>query len=879
MILETNTGAAFSLEDSTNEVEAAALKLSHIPKQAVKRATATEFSDLLNSSRAIGTSPPPTHTSHRLPIRAGEGAAAPAASTGKLRPVTRPNSNPQSSGKLRKPTKTPEDLTKYQQRRRDQYEPLSSGQPTPRKANTTRENRDGQGTTRRGKAARNATPDLNRDELQASAFPTTHRASKSIKQEDFEIGSSPPSSSHQRKSSRFSGGHSMTELGTTEQSKPVEVVVRRKKRKSDDDTEEVEVAEHQPPKRGRPSRLGKAREPAKASNGTKSSSKQGPAKEASNLPNHPAKRGRPRLTDNNTRSADPAEYVQYSDEEVDKANPAKRGRPRALQKSDTPVTSSRETRSNRTTASQGGKSNKAVLATQTRAQSANRAREQKGPKKQTKPQATHSTRGNRGAREQPAQDMEDEEEEEVESDASVEESTAGGHQRPSNDIVRQVRSGPRRAQSLKGEASGRLKSKPSHLVKKINGQISHDAIEGEEEDEGEGEDEEFAEQTVVQDDQVGLSSGDEDTKGELYGQMLTLQKVVKAVKDLNGKHPFATNTGQKISRECQNTRKLFGLAATGDGPETEELLNSTLVDIHEIINDLKVNSTNEDKLELVQDIYARTFPSLVHLLDNVIKYYSTKVPESSDGYALDTDSLATVLAFVQLILSLEDSVKKWPEKPDTSLAIVRPIRHNVIGPLRSVANALSAELRSQEKAIAARRAREAQDEAWRQAQEQAARRREDAAKLAARKTHWHLLHVARMCCEPDVYRHDHLRMKSQIDDAVDLDANGVQFERVTVFKDRDWSRRPEQGGGTPLEGPEWTDEQCLALLDGLRIYQGPQVFEKIFKRYCRPGDILRRYNVEEITQQAAYLRKMAIKADETSREETEQWILDIPVLR
>jgi len=825
LILETSTRAAFSLEDFTNEVEATALELSYTPKQAAELATATEFSNLLNSSRAIGTSPPPTHTGHRLPIRAGEAAAAPAASTGKLRPVTRPDSKPQSSGKLRKPTKTPENLAKYQQRRRDEYELPSSSQPTSRKANTTREDRDEQGTTRRGKAARNATPDLNRDEPQASAFPTVRRASKSIEQDDFEIRPSPPSSSHRRKSGRLSGGSPMTEPGTTEQNKPVEVVVKHKKRKSNDDIREVEVAEHQPPKRGRPSRLEKAREPAKASNGTKSSSKQGPAMEASNLPNHPAKRGRPRLTDNNTRSADPAEYVQDNDEKVNKANPAKRGRPRALQKSDTPAASSRETRNIRTTASQGSKSNKAVLATQTRAQSANRAREKKGLGKQTKPQATHGTRGNRGAGEQLAQDMEEEQEGEVESDASVEESTAGGHQRSSNNIARQIRSGPRRAQGLKGEASGRLKSKPSHLVKKINSQVSHDPIGDEEEDESESQDEEYAEQMAVQDDQVGLSSCNEDTTEELYGQMPTLQKVAKTIEDLKGNHPFATNTGQEISRECRDTRKLFELAATGYGLETDEELLNSLVNIHEIINDLKVNSTNEDKLELVQDIYARTFSSLVRLLVKVTGYYSTKVPESSnDGYALDTDSLATVLAFVKLILSLGDSVKKWPEKPDTSLAVVRPIKHDVIVPLRSLAKALSAELRSQEKAIATRRAREAQDEAWRQAEERAARRREDAAKLAARKMHWHLLHVARMCCEPDVYRHDHLRMKSQIDDAVDLDANGVRFERVTLFKDRDGSRRPEQGGGTPPEGPEWTDEQCLALLDGLRIYQGERLF-------------------------------------------------------
>ena len=227
MTLETSTRAAFSLENFTNEVEAAALEPSHTSKQAAELATADELSNLLNSSRAIGTSPPPTHTGHRPPIRAGEAVAAPATSTGKLRPVTRPDSKPQSSGKLRKPTKTSENLTKYQQRRWDEYELPSSSQPTPRKANTTRGGRDRQGTTRRSKAARNATPDLNRDEPQTSASPTVRRTSKSTEQDDFEIRSSPPSSSHRRKSSRLSRGNSMTELGTTEQNKLVEVVVKR----------------------------------------------------------------------------------------------------------------------------------------------------------------------------------------------------------------------------------------------------------------------------------------------------------------------------------------------------------------------------------------------------------------------------------------------------------------------------------------------------------------------------------------------------------------------------------------------------------------------------------------------------------------------------
>ncbi|OCL09548.1 hypothetical protein AOQ84DRAFT_19007 [Glonium stellatum] len=773
----------------------AALGLSRPPQQATEYTKAVELSNLLNSSRAPSASLPPTRTSQRLPIRANEPSTAPAVYTDKLKHDARPDSAPQSSGKLRKPTKAPEDLGKWQRRKRDQYELLSSAQSTPRKANTTRGSTVRRGTTRRSNIAQNGAADPDRDELQASASPMVRRVSKSIEKVGLEIGSSPPSSSHRRRSTRLRRGNAMNETGTTERSNPVEVVVRHKKRKSNEDIEEVEVAKRQPPKRGRPARVTKTQELENASNGTKSGAERGLAGEASNL-SRPAKRGRPRLTEENIPSADLDGDAQDDDEEVQKVGHAKRGRPSASQKLGAPATSSKETRSNRNTPSQKGKSNKAVLGTQAQLQ------------------ATRNTRGSRsGVREQSAQIIEDEDEEEAE------EIIDNGPQQSSNNTVSQVRS-ERQAQGSKAEASRRQTTRSSQLAENGSSQISPDAIE--DEDESEDQDEEHPERTLVQNDQVGVSTGDEDIVHELYGQMPTLRKMVKTIKELNRKLPFITNTGREISKECRDTGRVFGQAASGDDLEPdEEPLNSTLANIHDIINGLKVNSTNEVKLGLVQDIYARTFPSLVSLLINIIKYYATKVPESSsDEYALDTDSLATVLEFVELILSLEDSVKTWPEKPDTSLAIVRPIRHNIIKPLRSLARAFSTELRRQRKAVASRRAREALDQEWRQAEEQAARRREDAAKLAARKAHWHVLHVARMWCEPDVGRHGHLHMKSQIDDAVDLDANGVRFERVTVFKDRDGSSWPEQGGGTPLEGPEWTDEQCLALLDGLRVYQG-----------------------------------------------------------
>ena len=65
---------------------------------------------------------------------------------------------------------------------------------------------------------------------------------------------------------------------------------------------------------------------------------------------------------------------------------------------------------------------------------------------------------------------------------------------------------------------------------------------------------------------------------------------------------------------------------------------------------------------------------------------------------------------------------------------------------------------------------------------------------------------------------------------------------------------------------------CLTLL----TRSGPDVYRKIFRRYCCRGGPLQDFNVSEIVDKAVSLRASLIKVAVEDGEDQEQWVLDIP---
>ncbi|KAF2453809.1 hypothetical protein BDY21DRAFT_366795 [Lineolata rhizophorae] len=217
------------------------------------------------------------------------------------------------------------------------------------------------------------------------------------------------------------------------------------------------------------------------------------------------------------------------------------------------------------------------------------------------------------------------------------------------------------------------------------------------------------------------------------------------------------------------------------------------------------------------------------------------------------------------IISLE-RVSNWEEKGDPTKGFAKPVRNEIIAQLKKIVP----EFRRASKELLRHKQRKYEHAAERQRREREAILEAKAAEKAKRKNKWYALHVERLDVEPDPRRLGHLRMTERRH--VDVDANGLPFERVAVFCPRNSRAYPLLNAEMQAE---WSDEEKAALIDGLREYEGPEVFECIFQKYCRPGGPLRPYSVLQITTQAARLRKYFV-GDNTADHGIESWMLNIP---
>jgi hypothetical protein len=55
------------------------------------------------------------------------------------------------------------------------------------------------------------------------------------------------------------------------------------------------------------------------------------------------------------------------------------------------------------------------------------------------------------------------------------------------------------------------------------------------------------------------------------------------------------------------------------------------------------------------------------------------------------------------------------------------------------------------------------------------------------------------------------------------------------------------------------------------------VYQNVFRKYCRPGGVLRKYTVVDIVEEAMYLRSKYIEWDLADGKQPEDWIVNIPV--
>ena len=331
----------------------------------------------------------------------------------------------------------------------------------------------------------------------------------------------------------------------------------------------------------------------------------------------------------------------------------------------------------------------------------------------------------------------------------------------------------------------------------------------------------------------------------------------------------------KFQEHCSQIREV--LQEPFRDEQSSEYDTTIFAHCSEIFNDVRLlaerYSTQQAAKRLSHKVYLIVMCGMASLFRDLLKFYKMWNCEEE---ALDLRGFGLNIAIkvADCIVSFQNSTKSTEaeEGSKTRGYVTRAnISRVIVEPLEKVCKALKKEREKQEAHASLLRRKE--EVAY--LEKRKAQLRERRERAEARKDEWHSLHVARLAAEPDPRRFAHLRLKELASDT-NLDANGDPFERLELFAPR-VQASPAAQQSQLIDHSEWTDVELAALLDGLKTFKGPSVFNDLFAAYCGPGAPLRQYNVQQITRKAAYLRRTLMRADLSQDKESEDWINSIPV--
>jgi hypothetical protein len=385
-----------------------------------------------------------------------------------------------------------------------------------------------------------------------------------------------------------------------------------------------------------------------------------------------------------------------------------------------------------------------------------------------------------------------------------------------------------------------------------------------------------------------LQNGD-GSHGEVAGQAAYTPEALGRVFDFLDleKRPGRCDTELclALKRKCVEKHALFQKHNLPFG----ELAQHTR-DIQHMLKEVKKVQLDDDRRAVELDVYGYVFRPLTKVLKSL---YSC-LADNCDDIATSLEAMRIISPLVHDILALKDSISEWkisiPQRHNGD-RIIKDANSQLIAPLREVEAIFSKRLSILEEKEENQR-RLARFEQEIEEEDKEFLRQEEAAEAKRIKwDRWQALHIARMECEPDPRRRRHLFI-TKLEDLEEKDANGVVFERLPVFTNRDTLPLPRP---SMAEAKPWSPEQETALLEGLDVYSGrvvhivhdiqsltrptgPKVLHEIFRHYCRPGGLLRDFNVVDIVAQVSSLRSSLSKYYQENDWEIPAWVKQIPVL-
>ncbi|KAK0839982.1 hypothetical protein LTR03_010874 [Friedmanniomyces endolithicus] len=365
-------------------------------------------------------------------------------------------------------------------------------------------------------------------------------------------------------------------------------------------------------------------------------------------------------------------------------------------------------------------------------------------------------------------------------------------------------------------------------------------------------------------------------QARLYGQLPTLRAVCKSLKSIGVQTLDGSPQPQciirlkddKVIAAVNLSNKVLTKLENEDDPRSDLINAADTVDALYHIRD--GNEPKFDNVVRIKNIYFHLFPHLVRMVYRMLLTYEELDAGKELGSPLTTEHLRLVRTAIKVVLDLAEGAKKYV-RPPSRLCLVQPVDNGVVAPLKVVYKAFTRAHSQLERAAEHKRQRQLEaerDALTAEREEEEARHAEHFKKV---KQKWQQLHFERVCAEGGIMslqKRNHLRCVPTPE--AEYDDNGDVFERVEIFHPR---IGPSPAAVERARAFAWPEECLVALADGLKQYAGPDVFEKVFRRYCGRNGLLHHFNVTEIVVCAADMKPWLLQQGLGA----EDWVKNIPV--
>jgi hypothetical protein len=326
-----------------------------------------------------------------------------------------------------------------------------------------------------------------------------------------------------------------------------------------------------------------------------------------------------------------------------------------------------------------------------------------------------------------------------------------------------------------------------------------------------------------------LDINDEDPDAplmpRLFNQFGHLKKIIEAtislqahVDELGVRRPAEPlfEEFDTIRRRIRTSYKaLIDPASEEYAMEDKRIITRSVNKLQHLVKDLNPDAPPSHKpYKLLENIYAFVFPDLLKILATAS--FSLLKRTGSDDDITSPDFLE-VIHITRSIVDLGSRAPKWETKVDHDLRLARPVKNDIVAPLKKILKEFEKQRERMEKEEqqAEESLRRTQELKRERAEREVEKRR--AEEISSKRDRLRDLYIWRMSVESDLDRRigrlaqPNLQRREKV---YPLDANGEPFEREAVFKPR--SSIPHMDRLSAAEEDEdWTDEELEALQQGL----------------------------------------------------------------